>query len=340
MKVLRRFSRDKKLSAAVKKNFADTMKMDAEFRKLREQAAHMSRMAHAIAPPSAARLAAGAAAPPPTVAVYDSNNTQTLPGAEISDPEGSSDPTAPNVFDQTTKVAQFYSQVFNRNSVDGMGMTLLSSIHYGVKYNNAFWNGMQMTYGDGDGAIFMDFSRGNDVIGHELTHGVTQHSLQLIYANQPGGLNESISDCFGSMFRQWSANQNVNDADWLIGSDIMGPTARQRGFTCLRDMSDPAASHCLSPQPTNFSQYQDGMDPHESSGIPNLAFYTTATAIGGNSWEKAGQIWYNALTGSGPNPNMKMKAFANSTRALAAQLYPDDTSVAGAVNAGWKAVGL
>jgi hypothetical protein len=79
-----------------------------------------------------------------------------------------------------------------------MGMTLISSIHYGVSYNNAFWNGMQMTYGDGDGSIFVDFSRGNDVIGHELTHGVTQHSLQLNYSNEAGGLNESMSDCFGA----------------------------------------------------------------------------------------------------------------------------------------------
>ena len=76
-------------------------------------------------------------------------------------------------------------------------MTLVSSLHYGVNYNNAFWNGTQMTYGDGDGSIFLDFSKGNDVIGHELTHGVTQHSLQLNYSNEPGGLNESLSDCFG-----------------------------------------------------------------------------------------------------------------------------------------------
>jgi Zn-dependent metalloprotease len=82
------------------------------------------------------------------------------------------------------------------------------------------------------------------------------------------------------------------------------------------------------------------MDPHDSSGIPNLAFSTIAKAIGGNSWEKTGQIWYKTVTGSGPNPNMKMKAFANRTRAVAAQLYANDTSVAGAVDAGWKSVGL
>jgi Zn-dependent metalloprotease len=337
MKVLRRFSRDKRLNAAQKKSFADTMKIDAELRKLRTQAATLSRVTQAVAPPAA--LVAAAAAPP-KVTVNDCSGNQPLPGSEISNPSGSSDQTASRVFAQTTKVAQFYGQVFNRNSIDGMGMTMISSIHYGTKYNNAFWNGTLMAYGDGDGSIFVDFSQGNDVIGHELTHGVTQHSLQLDYADQPGGLNESISDCFGSMFRQWSAGQNVNQADWLIGSDIMGPAAKTGGKTCLRDMANPAANHCLSPQPTKFSQYKDGMDPHESSGIPNLAFTTIAKSIGGNSWDKTGQVWYQAVTGSGSNPSMKMKAFANRTRAVAAQLYPNDTSVAGAVDAGWKAVGL
>src|SRR6266576_1704364 len=91
------------------------------------------------------------------------------------------------------------------------------------------------------------------------------------------------------------------------GTTLPGTLAR--GFTCLRDMSNPAAAHCLAPQPTKFSQYHDGMDPHESSGIPNFAFYKAAMAIGGKSWKKAGKIWYQALTGFGPSPNMSMKAF-------------------------------
>jgi Zn-dependent metalloprotease len=333
---LERFARDRALPAEQRKNFADTMKIDTEFRRLRSQANKLTRVASLMA----AAPAAATVAPAPAITVFNCNHGQTLPGAQISNPATSSDATAKHVFAETSSVATFYSQVFGRNSVDGMGMTLLSSIHYGVGYNNAFWNGMQMTYGDGDGMIFVDFSKGNDVIGHELTHGVTQHSLGLNYTNEAGGLNESMSDCFGSMFRQWEAKQNVTQADWLIGKDIMGPTALKRGFTCLRDMANPAAKHCLAPQPTKFSQYRPGMDPHESSGIPNLAFYTTAKAVGGHSWEKVGQIWYKSLTGFGPAPNMKMNAFANRTRAVAAQLYPGNTAVANAVDAGWKKVGL
>jgi Zn-dependent metalloprotease len=335
-KVLKRLEADRSFSPEQRKKFADTMKIDVELRKLRTQAGKLTRVVSRLAAPNAMAVVAA----PPTITVYDCNHGQTLPGAQVSNPVNSTDATAKHAFVETSSVASFYSQVFGRNSIDGAGMGMISSIHYNTDYNNAFWNGSQMTYGDGDGAVFIDFTNGNDVIGHELTHGVTQHSLQLAYANEAGGLNESLSDCFGSMFRQWEANQNVNQADWLIGKDIMGPDSLQKGLTCLRDMANPAAKHCLAPQPTKFSQYQPGMDPHESSGIPNLAFYTIAMAVGGNSWDKVGQIWYKSMTGFGPSPAMKMKAFADRTRAVAAQLNPGDTALAGAVDAGWKKVGL
>jgi Zn-dependent metalloprotease len=335
-KVLKRLEADRSFSLEQRKNFADTIKIDVELRKLRTQAGKLTRVVSRLAAPRAM----GVVAAPPAITVFDCTHGQTLPGAQLPDPGNSTDATAKRAFVETSSVAAFYSQVFGRNSIDGAGMAMISSIHYGNDYNNAFWNGSQMTYGDGDGAIFIDFTNGNDVIGHELTHGVTQHSLQLNYSNEAGGLNESLSDCFGSMFRQWEAKQNVNQADWLIGKDIMGPDALQKGLTCLRDMANPAAKHCLAPQPTKYSQYTPGMDPHESSGIPNLAFYTVAMAVGGNSWDKVGQIWYKSMTGFGPSPNMKMKAFADRTRAVAAQLNPGDTAVAGAVDAGWKKVGL
>ena len=120
------------------------------------------------------------------------------------------------MFEETAAVAEFYRTIFGRNSLDRRGMTLQSSIHYGVGYNNAFWNGAQMTYGDGDGRIFLDFTRSNDVIAHELTHGVTQYSARFSYANEAGGLNESMSDVFASMFRQSRRNQTTVKADWLM----------------------------------------------------------------------------------------------------------------------------
>ncbi|MBS0562923.1 MAG: M4 family metallopeptidase [Proteobacteria bacterium] len=334
--VLERLSRNDSLSATVRKGMARTAKLDIELRRLRAQNHRLTRLGMRLAP-----VPAPAAAPPvPQVLVADCQHGTTLPGVPVPAPGKSSDATARTVFDETTALARFYAKAFGRNSIDGAGMTLASSIHYGVDYNNAFWNGVQMTYGDGDGRIFLDFSRGNDVIGHEITHGVTQHTIQLGYTNEAGGLNESLSDVFGSMFRQWQAGQDVTGADWLIGKDIMGPEATARGFTCLRDMADPAAGHCLAPQITHISQFKKGMDPHHSSGVPNLAFTTAAKALGGKSWERLGQVWYRAMTGYRPSPNMKMAAFAERTRKAGATLYPGDAAVAGALDQGWRKVGL
>ena len=335
-KVLERFARDKKLPAQVRKAFADAAEFDQELRKVRQARAKLSLLSRTMLPTGLV----GATAAPPTVTVSDCAHGNTLPGTPVPNPGSSGDSTVKRTFVETSGVAKFLQTAFGRNSLDNAGMTLVSSVHYSVNYNNAFWNGTQMTYGDGDGSIFVDFTKSNDVIGHELTHGLTQHSAAFVYSNQAGGLNESVSDVFGSMFRQWRANQTVTKADWLIGKEIMGPAALARGFTCLRDMSNPAAKHCLAPQPTRFSQYQDGMDPHESSGIPNFAFYKAAIAIGGKSWEKAGRIWYQALTGFAPNPNMKMKVFANRTRKLARSLFPAEPAVRTAVDKAWTAVGL
>jgi Zn-dependent metalloprotease len=332
--VLTRLAQDKELTAEIRKTLFDTAQISHELRELRSQAARLTSIAvaHAGALPELA--------PAPTVTVYDCKHTQSLPGTPVPNPGSAKDSTAKRAFKETTSVAKFYKDVFNRNSIDDHGMTMMSSIHYGQKFNNAMWNGSQMLYGDGDGSIFIDFTNGDDVIGHELTHGVTQHSLQLNYADEAGGLNESMSDCFGSMFRQWEKKQNVNKADWLIGHDIMGPTAKARGFTCLRDMADPAAKHCLAPQPTQYSQITPGMDPHYSSGPPNLAFYTACKTLGGSSWEKIGQVWYRSLTGFGPTPAMKMKPFADRTRQVAHTMFSGTPAVADAVDQGWKHVGL
>lgn len=333
-KLLERLARDKALSSEQRKDCADTVKFEQHWRKLRSLLGRSSVIA---AECIASRVTLAAK---PAITVYDCATGTALPGRPIAKPADAGDKSAVRAYTTTTGVADFYREVFGRNSVDARGMTLQSSIHYGRKYNNAFWNGGQMVYGDGDGEIFLDFTRSNDVIGHELTHGVTQFSAQLEYSGEAGGLNESISDVFGSMFRQWSKKQTVAKADWLIGSEIMGPDAKSQGYTCLRDMADPGAKHCLAPQPSNYKQYKAGMDPHDSSGFPNLAFYKAAMAIGGKSWEKAGRIWYQALTGYPPSPRLKMKAFAERTRQMAKSLYPAEAAVYKAVDQGWSAVGL
>lgn len=276
----------------------------------------------------------------PEITLFDCRQTLSLPGTQVQQPGTSNDATVKRTYTETGNVATFLREIFKRNSVDNAGMTLMSSVHYGKKYNNAMWNGLQMIYGDGDRELFIDFTMGCDVIAHELAHGLTQYTLQLDYDNEPGGLNESMSDCFGVMFRQWRFKQDAASADWLVGQDILGETSRKRGFTCLRDMGQPDAKHCLAPQPVHYKDLKPGMDPHYTSGPPNLAFSTACKQVGGNSWDTIGQVWYHVLTRSGLRPRMSMKDFAGLSREAAGTLFGRESAVESAVDAGWKKVGL
>lgn len=162
--------------------------------------------------------------------IYDAQRTMTLPGKLVhseTDPK-SADIAVNEAFDGSGKTYDFYKKVFNRNSIDDKGMRLDSTVHYGIRYDNAFWNGQQMVYGDGDGNIFNRFTISLDVIGHELTHGVTQFEAGLIYQDQPGALNEHCSDVFGSLVKQYAKKQTAAKADWLIGQGLFTKNVKQR----------------------------------------------------------------------------------------------------------------
>src|SRR5271163_535802 len=337
--VLRRLADDDSIPTESRQALLDSAAVESAWRELRRahsEATQSTLLARGIA---SLRLA-GVLARVPAVTVYDCENTQSLPGTPVANPGGSSDMTANRAFDTTHAVIDFYRECFGRNSVDDAGMTLVSSIHYGVRYDNAFWNGSQMTYGDGDGQVFTDFTKSDDVIGHELTHGVTQFTAGLDYSDEPGALNESISDAFGATFRQWRRKQTVAQADWLVGPGVLGPVAIAKGYTCLRDMAQPGSRHCLSPQPSQYRDYISGGDPHENSGIPNHAFYLAAKSIGGRSWEQAGKVWYAALTSPKGHRLMTMSEFAALTRAAARSLFPRDTNVYRGVDDAWTRVGI
>jgi Zn-dependent metalloprotease len=276
----------------------------------------------------------------PDIDIYRCGHRTTLPGTPLPRPDRSQDSAAHEAFHRTEEVARFYRECFGRNSVDDAGTTLVSSVHFGTAYCNAFWNGQQMVYGDGDGEFFMGFTQADDVIAHELTHGVTQYSVGLGYTNEAGALNESLSDVFGAMFRQWRLQQDAPLADWRIGADILGPGMTSRGHECLRDLSDPGAMHCLTPQPAHYAEYRDGMDPHDGSGIASHAFYLAAIALGGPSWGTAGGIWYQAMTAYETAPDLGMRAFAGRTLDAARLRHPDEPGAAQAILDAWRAVGL
>jgi Zn-dependent metalloprotease len=337
--VLRRLAEDESIPAESRQAMRESVAVERMWRDLRD--AHTdATQASLLATEFSGVRRAGVLATVPAVTVYDCKNTQSLPGSPVVDPGASTDATAKRAFDTTRAVVDYYRECFGRNSVDDKGMTLMSSIHYGVRYDNAFWNGAQMTYGDGDGRVFTDFTKSDDVIGHELTHGVTQFTAGLVYTDEPGALNESISDAFGAMFHQWRNKQTVAQADWLIGPGVLGPLAIAKGYNCLRNLADPGSKQCLSPQPSHYTDYIPGGDPHDNSGIPNHAFYLSAMGVGGRSWERTGKVWYAALTSPAAGPSMSFSEFAALTRSAARSLFPQDRDVYRGVDDAWTRVGI
>ena len=208
------------------------------------------------------------------------------------------DKDADLVYKYAGNVRDYFSKILQRNSIDNSGMDLILNVHYGEDYMNAFWDGDEMTFGDGDGEIFISFTQSLDVVAHELAHGVTQYTADLEYSGQSGALNEHFSDVFGSAITQYVLKQDAGQADWLVGDEIMGPDLYGES---LRSMQAPGTAYDNSllgkdPQPAHMKDYYAGNDDnqgvHINSGIPNRAFYLVSMEIG---TDKAALIWYNAL---------------------------------------------
>jgi Zn-dependent metalloprotease len=302
-----------------------------------------------------ASVAAGSAAPPPIPpgrrrTIYTANHQEQLPGVvvatEQAPPRRTADAAAYEAFQGLGATWDFYFDIYGRQSIDDEGMALDATIHYGTDYNNAFWNGQQMVFGDGDGQIFNRFTIALDVIGHELTHGVTQDEAALQYMFQPGALNESISDVFGSLIKQRAANQTAAKADWLIGAGLFTKSVNGKALRSMKASGTAYDDPVLGkdPQPDHMDRYnntyQDNGGVHINSGIPNKAFYQTAVDMGGFAWEKAGRIWYETLRDSALRDNTGFKRFANLTVATAIRLYGAGSTESAVVANAWASVGL
>jgi Zn-dependent metalloprotease len=286
------------------------------------------------------------------ITVYDVHNGGdfALPGERR---RGEGDPASPDpevneAYEGAEKTYEFYRDVFDRDSIDGRGLEIVSSVHYGTEYDNAAWTGAQMIYGDGGGGMFIPggMTKALDVIGHELTHGITDFTANLEYRNQSGALNESFSDVFGSLVKQRALEQTAEQADWLIGEGILAPALEG---VALRSMKEPGTAHRFDNQPgsmEDFRQLPDDDNPrndhggvHINSGIPNRAFYLAATEIGGNAWERAGRIWYVTLT-ENLGPNSSFQEAAEATVRVAGELFGEGGSEQNAVSGAWETVGV
>ena len=278
--------------------------------------------------------------------VYDAGGAEQLPGRVVRSEGGAAtnDVTVNEAYDGLGATFDFYLAAYERNSIDDEGMHLDATVHYGNKYDNAFWNGQQMVFGDGDGDLFNRFTIALDVIGHELTHGVTGDEAALVYTGQPGALNESISDVFGSLVKQYAHQQTAAAADWLIGAGLF--TARVHGVA-LRSMKAPGTAFDdpvlgKDDQPDSMSGYvhtsADNGGVHINSGIPNRAFYLAASHFGGYAWEKAGRIWYETLRDKRLRKTATFSQFARYTTQNADHLF--GTAARKAVADAWSEVGI
>ena len=280
--------------------------------------------------------------------IYDMRGgTYPLPGKPIAS-EGGKKPLKPGAvreaYENLGLTYDFYKTRFGRNSLDGEGQALIASVHYGKAYNNAFWNGEQMVFGDGDGKIFTRFSRSLDVVAHELSHGVVAHTCNLEYHGEPGALNEHFADVFGVLTEQWSLGQTADKASWLVGAEILGPKAGIKAIRTFKGEKAFAGDPLFGtdPQPKHMKDFYNGEDDdggvHINSGIPNHAFFLAASALGGKAWETIGPVWYKAL--SALDRKSGLKDAARTTWEIARRVYGPKSREATAVKAGWKGVGL
>jgi Zn-dependent metalloprotease len=279
-------------------------------------------------------------------AIYDDQNQWNFDVALV---RGEGDPpvAGQNVnqaYDHAGAARDLLKQVFNRDGADNAGMTINVNVNFGVAFNNAFWDGVRLTMGNGDNVIFVDFAASPDVVGHELGHGVVQFTANLDYYSQSGALNESFADILGTLTEQRLRDETFDTANWLIGDEIMAPGLYGEA---LRSMAHPGTAYNNSilgqdPQPDHMSNYYpgpaDNQGVHINSGICNRAFYLTCEEIGTDA---AGQIWYAGLQNLWPTA-----VFSDAATVLAAQarILARDEAVprqaAQAVRAAWRSVGV
>lgn len=255
----------------------------------------------------------------------------------------------------------YFKNTFNRNGIDGNGgpaayvsidgVTGLASslVHYGTAYNNAFWNGTRMTYGDGDGSTFSPLVS-MDIAGHEITHGVTERTANLTYANESGALNESMSDVFGAMVERSVKGETADT--WKIGEQVYTPA--NGTSDALRYMNTPHGAansgFTADDDPDHYDERYTGTDDnggvHINSGIPNNAFYLAAKGgthhkslktVTGIGADKAAAIWYRALT-TGMTASTNFAGARTATINAATALYT--ATEVNAVTDAWCAVGV
>ncbi|MFD8810431.1 M4 family metallopeptidase [Streptomyces sp. NPDC059627] len=279
--------------------------------------------------------------------VSDARKRTEVPGRTVwsNDDKLRLDVDADRAYHTIGGMFEFFDKAYGRNSIDGAGLPMNATVHYGKAYLNVFWDGERVRVGDGDGSIIRSFSLRCEPVGHAFTHAIIRYASDLAETGQSGALNESLADVFAALMWQRSINQTAEEADWLIGANVFGDGVKG---TALRSLKAPGTAYDddrigKDPQPSTMKGYVDTSEGHGgiyiNSGIPNHAFYLTAHELGGYAWERAGQIWYDALTGGKLAPDCDFTGFARLTVDTAQARYGEGVE-ARAVRNAWNQVGV
>jgi len=277
------------------------------------------------------------------VYTYDAKNRTSLPGTLWADADNvfnaTYDRAAVSAHVNAAKTYDFYKNTYGRNSYDNAGARLNSTVHYSTNYNNAFWDGTKMVYGDGDGTTFVALSGALDVVAHELTHAVTEYTAGLVYQNESGAINEAVSDIMGTV-AEYSVGSNF---DWLVGEDIYTPGV---SGDALRSMSNPAAYGDPDHYSKRYTGTQDNGGVHINSGIINKAAYLLGNggtfynvSVTGIGVPKLGAIYYRALNVY-LTPNSNFSSLRAAVVQSAKDLYGSTSAEATAAAKSFDAVGV
>jgi Zn-dependent metalloprotease len=273
--------------------------------------------------------------------IYDLENKTSQPGT-LARAEGDPDVDDAEVNQAYTNVEhvhRFLADVLHRDSLDDKGIPIIVAVHYGLNFANAWWNGERLILGEGDGKFFKTFNT-LDVVAKELGRAHVHFTAELRYHGQSGALTEHFSDVFAVLVEQWVHKKDASQADWLLGEGSIGPEMNGVAF---RSMKEPGAAFEGDPQPSHMDDYKassggDDQFNQINSGIPNHAFYLAATKIGGNAWEQAGRIWYEALLAS--DQSSQFSDFAKNTLDAANRLYGPESKQSKSVKDAWNEVGV
>lgn len=295
------------------------------------------------------RRAAPAAAGRLQRRIHDAKNKGDYVNAVLVRSEGdppTGDQAVDEVYEGLGVAHTFFLEVYKRPAIGKRGRPLQAVVHYLKDFLTAFWDGQRVVFGDGDGKLFLPFTRSLDVIGRMASYSVIQQDAKLVYEGQSGALMVSSADVFGTLIKQYSLRQTAEAADWLIGVEVLGHEVKGAAMGSLKEPGTAYDDEVFGkdPQPAHMDGFvQTDADlggVHVNSGIPSHAFYLVAVSLGGFAWDRAGRIWYETLRDPELPQRADFKAFARATAAAAGRLYGARSAERSAVVDAWRAVGI